>query len=1088
MTSLKFDLFDCKDNYLCKINVPEELSSASKCDITTIVILDKSGSMSGAINKITYSFLPELFIKLNYKNNQPITFITFSYNSQITTYEVSDLVKGISISANGQTYMKPALQNLNTYLKETNKNKHIRILTISDGQLFDQDETAKYSSEVLKVIEEKQLLVNSQAIRFFTSQSQPDTRGLSSCLQFANVCDPKLIDIQTSNYSYENYEYMFHSDGLEGGLTLKTQDESFKKEIYCDYSKEIIVGKGENIFWIKKEVGDELLKGNNVIQIDEKNNEKKIKIEAELKENITINNYQKLISQKINFYMKKLKLLKIVNSQDSLNEMDKIIEFFKNFEYKIFFSEEMKKMDNSLKSRLITISKKIEKQKILISNKMAEIRNDEKVSLLNSQQQADYLRKIDVNSKTSKALAKRALTSGIEFDQIARDEVIEISKHIQELENIDESKLNVSFYSTCNTLEGIRTVSQLPSNKDIFKEITANDIIKLLNIVGIAAYSPVGDYPDPMTYRLEKLYPSTFISISDILTAYEVSGGYNLTEIGEKKNLISTCIPFFEDEKIHQFLVKYAPHLLEYTASVGMRKIISEIPYTYEYTILAGYWKMLDMILKDRSEVNIKTFINFIQNYKISSKNHFEYVIELVENQKKLPKTIDSIYIANNGITNMTFPLIELVLNQKNEIDHEFIQKIIRATYQFEVYQYIRKLIRKQNPDTTNDFIKNSLIELLNIDIEKNKTKLNPNFETDDDLPIYEDYVPNIEVSKNKYLKHIFWLDNIVAVPVLLKAALDKDNPVEKIKNIPSELLTDEFIKKELGIEYDLNLFRFNCIIQCFLYKEKVDRCDSEKKKMLISDLFYDKHFDKIIKKYVKSVFQSEFQKDKMAKIKTEIDILKTEIVKLLLESDEKKKFIEILNKGIKKGPVELIILNPNSIGYYDLINALLNENNKNIPLRQEKLFIVLTGRDCQNTSEILWNQGNILRDKKILEKATKFFDEDLKAKFYEAKKTGIHIYRAGIYIYRGGKDKCNRHGHSNDLPSYWAYGYESVENMAKHENNEFMDNYYATHIGCCGLGEKSNLSYKKMKKKGKKEGSIGGASYSSKNDDEKNN
>lgn len=141
-----------------------------------------------------------------------------------------------------------------------------------------------------------------------------------------------------------------------------------------------------------------------------------------------------------------------------------------------------------------------------------------------------------------------------------------------------------------------------------------------------------------MTYRLEKIYPSTFISISDILTAYEVSNGSNLTEISNKENIISTCIPYFEDEKIHKFLIKYAPHLLELTTSIGMRKIISEVPFTYEYNLLAGYWKMIEVLLKDKSEVNIRTFTNFINNYKIISKPHFEYVIDLVENQKKITK------------------------------------------------------------------------------------------------------------------------------------------------------------------------------------------------------------------------------------------------------------------------------------------------------------------------------------------------------------------------------------------------------------------------------------------------------------------
>ena len=1071
MVSLELDLFNNNENYLCKINLPENITEDSSSDFTTIIILDNSGSMYGSIDKITKLFLPELFTKLDYKDNQPITFITFSDSSEIVTYDFSEIKKGLNIDPNGGTYMKQALENLKNFLENINLNKNIRILTISDGELFDQESTVIYSNEVVNVIKQKDLLVNSQAIRFFTSNCQPDTRGLSSCLQFSNVSNPILIDIKAENYKYENYDEIFKSDGFQNNVVLISDSNSIKVEPWENYFNKINIRKGENIFWLKKEEGDKLLKGDNLLKIEDLKDGKKVCLKINLKDKISYNNYQNIISEKINFYMKKLKILKILGSKQSIEEMDKIINFFEDFENKLVIKEHLPKLDNSLNSRLILISKQIEKKKFSVANKMAQIKNDEKIAKLNSQQQAEYLRKIDSNDKTSKALAKRAFISGLDFDETAKKEVIEISKHINELEGIEEDKLNVSFYSTCNTLDGIRLVSKLPQNKEILEDITANDIIKLLNIVGIAAYATIGNYPDPMTYRLEKIYPSTFISISDILTAYEVSNGQNLTEISNKQNIISTCIPYFEDEKIHKFLLKYAPHLLEFTTSIGMRKIISEVPYTYEYNLLAGYWKMIEVLLKDKSEINIKTFINFIKNYKLVAKEHFEYVIELVENQKKLPKTIDSIYIANNGITNMTYPLIELILREKTEIDRDFIKKIIRATYQFEVYQYIRKLIRKQNPDITNDFIRNSLIELLNIDIEKNKTKLNPLFENDDNLPIYEDYIPNIEISKKKYLKKIFWLDNIVAVPLLLKAALDEKNPVEQIKNLPDNLLSDDFIKKELGIEYDLDLFRFNCIIQCFLYREKVDRCDSDKKKMLITDLFYNNHFNKIIKKYVKKIFQEEFQKDKNKKIKEEINYLKDEIVQKLLNADNINDFINLLNNGIKKGQVEIKIVNPDSIGYNDFINKLLDLKNNNIPLRNDKLFIMLTGQNQK--SESVWNQGNFLRDLDKINKAKKILDGEMLEKYNEMRKT------SGIHIYRGGACKCNRHGHSNDLPSYWAYGYQSVSEMASIEDSSFMQNYYKNHIGCCGLGD-DNLSYTKKKRLRKKEGSIGGASYNS--------
>lgn len=82
---------------------------------------------------------------------------------------------------------------------------------------------------------------------------------------------------------------------------------------------------------VKKEIGDKILKGDILLKIDDIKNGKKISLKANLKGNITLNNFQNIISEKIDFYMKKLKVLKVLNSQDSLEEMDKIIDFFPKF-------------------------------------------------------------------------------------------------------------------------------------------------------------------------------------------------------------------------------------------------------------------------------------------------------------------------------------------------------------------------------------------------------------------------------------------------------------------------------------------------------------------------------------------------------------------------------------------------------------------------------------------------------------------------------------------------------------------------------------------------------------------------------------
>ena len=283
MSSLDLDLFLSNENYLCKINLPENISGASSSDFSTVIILDISGSMYGSIEIITKMFLPELFTKLQYKDNQPITFITFSNTSEIVTYDYSELKNGLNFDPDGRTYMKTALENLKNFLENYNLNKNIRILTISDGELFDQEETVKYSNEVVDVIKKKDLLVNSQAIRFFTSSCQPDTRGLSSCLQFSNVTNPKLIDIKAEGYKFENYDEIFNSDGFENNVVLKCDNDSIKVEPWENYVNKISIRKGENIFWLNKEDGDKLLKGDNLLKIADLKDDNKICLKVNLK-------------------------------------------------------------------------------------------------------------------------------------------------------------------------------------------------------------------------------------------------------------------------------------------------------------------------------------------------------------------------------------------------------------------------------------------------------------------------------------------------------------------------------------------------------------------------------------------------------------------------------------------------------------------------------------------------------------------------------------------------------------------------------------------------------------------------------------
>lgn len=190
------------------------------------------------------------------------------------------------------------------------------------------------------------------------------------------------------------------------------------------------------------------------------------------------------------------------------------------------------------------------------SNLLATIANDENVSKLNSAQKADYLRQVDL-SQNSRGLARRAAKEGLNFDEIARNEVFAMATHFNEIEDIDDSNHEISFFSQDTTFGGIRTLVEL-SRDENFQTFNVHEIIEILNIVGVACRGPIGDYPDPSTWKIKELFLGCNVSLSDILVAYKHSNGESLRVPAIDKE-ITNVIPIFDEHRIGAFMKKYAP-------------------------------------------------------------------------------------------------------------------------------------------------------------------------------------------------------------------------------------------------------------------------------------------------------------------------------------------------------------------------------------------------------------------------------------------------------------------------------------------------------------------------------------------------
>ena len=617
-----------------------------------------------------------------------------------------------------------------------------------------------------------------------------------------------------------------------------------------------------------------------------------------------------------------------------------------------------------------------------------------------------------------------------------------MSKNIGELNNIDNSSLPSSFYSTSTTIESLKEISKVVK-EPFFQELEVTDILKLFNIVGIACNGKIGEYPDPTVYIVKNIFPGCYISMADIATAEEYSKGDKHLEVPGTKEEINNCIPIITDERIYKFL-NYSPKILELLAGIGMRRVLAEIPLTFESLILSGLWKMIGILKEKKSEINIKCFLDICNTMNYVCGEKYNNVIEVIKEQLKNKDNKNGLYINNYGLFQMLSALYNCAKNKafnKNEL-----QKIFRAILRFEVYKIIRTRIRKA--DKKDDFIKESLNEALGIDFEKYGTKLPELFEKKIDPEFYDQFHINKDKVK-EYLKIIGWTELIPYSYILFSAALNQSlNTFENLKNVEEYKFKN--VKEEFGINYDFDKFIIFNIVQSLIFKEKIDRENEDEKVMKIIDSNDEKEVDNFLKSQVKHIYASEYAKENQKQIKRQFEIISTELINKITESKELSEFNLLMRNGITKGYLNHKISSDSSKGYIDLKKKMLDDK-IDIPLRYEKLKAILTGKDEQGQD--LWNNGNAIRTHR---KDYQIFIQKYKPEIWEeiSKANLEHKYR----------EKINRQGHSNSKKSYWAIGFETLQDFYELSKEKEVEDYKKMHNNCCGLGD-PKTSLKNLKK-----------------------
>ncbi|CAF1103902.1 unnamed protein product [Didymodactylos carnosus] len=1035
-SDLELFLYPSETGFIGKLalNTLDDLSITetrlSNSNVSTIVILDRSGSMGNSVPRFVNRILPQIFKTLDYAKDDIITLITFDSDTNRYAIPVKQL-DNYSIKCQGRTFMAPAISMLTRIITtELPKDCHaLRLLTISDGEVHDQTQVQTEAARLTSLLK-NEVIINSQAVRLFTSLSQPDTRAVSSLLQLNNVSQVNLLDLQTTLTDEEisaTITSLFSGDSLNRCAVLKSEEFILKSTPWQSNNCDTIpVTAGENLFWLSKVPTGNLSIG-------------QVNIKIRMAEGLTVDTYEKLLKSKIEYFMNQLKILKIVNTVESQNAIKEILSYFQRIETSLLASEQDINIllnDSSLRARLQYLKYTIARKNKSFVMRMSQIANDAKVSQLNSAQQAEYLRSIDSSSKNARGLARRAVTQGLDFNEILRKEVRTMAQHIDELQNIDDDQHVVSFFSQDTTLGGIRAVCQLVTD-DILEDVDANDILRMVNIVGIACSGPIGEFPDPMTWRVNEMYLGCYVSLSDILTAFIQSRGQPLQTPATNKT-ITNVIPIIEDKRIARFLQAHAPSLLEYTCSIGMRRLIADVPMTGGYTICAGIWKLVEDLNVNKSELYLESFDKLVKTYEIVVGDYFEHIMPYIKEQDDQL----SYYIANNGTTNMISPFIKLYReNDANKLQQ--LPKILRALYTYEIWQAVRR--QYKNRDDSDLIVQKMLDQLVGLDLNKYKALVQPLFESEPPLNEiqFHDQAHIDEQYLDELIKTAYYVDYVTLLPKYISAVINLDN--NSIKHIST--INQDSVCEALNINYDIKIFKFYNVVQALLYTSKASRVDSDNKTMKIIDLGDQRAAEKMVQNYIRKRFENQYATDLAMKGRAERAELASSLVQSILQEKSHSELVKLMREGLTRANVHLAITNSSSLGFLELKEKLLDLNEK-VPRRLDIIKIFLLGRDYKQNDEPVWNNGNVLCTPSLCDFEKIFVTlgyasewETVKAEYT---KRNLHIYRDGF----------NRHGHGNPKPSYWAFGYATLQLYKDNVSTETFKEYCQIHHDCCGVSQ----------------------------------
>lgn len=546
----------------------------------------------------------------------------------------------------------------------------------------------------------------------------------------------------------------------------------------------------------------------------------------------------------------------------------------------------------------------------------------------------------------------------------------------------------------------------------------------LIGAVGVGIWINKWDLADPWQVKVQKAFAGLYLSESDLLAylVYSKSDFVDCSSTFGGDTKINAIVPIMP-QPFYELYVKQGGQISNLHASFALRKTLSPISGDRIALMSAAVLCMIRTIghINTVSEVESDTLKSLVAQIQTDFRG---YNCDRLATQ--LSSTDPRLYLSGaNEVTSELKPLIVMLVHPLCELRTDEVQtkKALMAIFAFAAYQAARRWFKSPDKDRQA-----ALNFLLNIDMEtfRASTPMGEAFTPDCSFPTIESF--DLDTAAGRLADPMVkdWLPQIrhfMAYYRFIIGGFHQPPPVD-----------DTFGQVQI-----LKVFAAFEALRCEQESDRIDTATMKAKGSVPGDR---SSLQANIDAYRLKIFQTDFTRRLDGKHKAEAKIKLDQDILRLVQLDDLSEFVQYL---------PTVIANRDAIGHAELF-AMLTDEGTDVKLKAEKLAVLLTGRNCQDIrisldgklaeADAVWANGNfyplnIGRFEKFFADSVSLWEDIQKLKV---------TYRRREY-----RGTCaNRHGHGEKKPSYYALGWNTLEEFVGNSTPEELADYAKLHLNCC--------------------------------------